>query len=185
MAQRWFRAWFVGFIGSGLLFAVTVITPDAAPTPQGEAADAATDQLFAGYPKSAALYSILYAHKNFGRKSKDLMLYMTWLADGDPRVAYQCHASHKGGIMSYRNVFDWAIQGSHTTQLDEPQLESLKMSIKSLPEGAKSPPLADLLIVSYRDGEIWNTHTYDRKKIPVAVKEIYKVTGCTNWYEHP
>ncbi|HJQ34325.1 MAG TPA: hypothetical protein VJ866_19250 [Pyrinomonadaceae bacterium] len=185
MTQRWFGAWFAGFIGSALLLAVTVTTPAAAPVPQGGSADAERDGLFAGYPKSAAFDSIVYSHRDFGRKSKDLMLYATWLVDGDPRVAYQCFASLKGDILTYRDVFNWALQASHRAQLDEPQLESLKNSIKALPEGAKHPPLADLLIVSFRDGETWETRTYDRKKLPDAVKDIYKVTDCTNWYERP
>jgi hypothetical protein len=184
MAQRCFRLPAAGFILLALLLAVAIMSPAEASIQRGEPIDDETAQLFADYPKSAALMSLIYSHSSFGRKSKDLILYATWFPDGDPRVAYQCFAGVKGGIETHRWVYDWAIQASHTAQLDEPQLESLKNSIKSLPEGAKSPPLADLLILSFREGEKWKTHTYDRKKLPDEVKNIDKITDCTVWYKN-
>ena len=183
MAQRCFRLSAVGFIAPALLLAVTVIPLAAASIPQGKTSEDETAQLFAGYPKSSALDSLIDMHRTFGRKSKDLMLYATWFPDGDPHVAYQCFAGVKGGIETHRWVYNWAIQASHTTQLDEPQLESLKNSIKALPEGAKSPPLVDLIIVSFREGESWRTRTYDRKRLPEEVKNIDKITDCTVWYK--
>jgi hypothetical protein len=106
--------------------AVTVITPAAAPISQGKSVEDETAQSFAGYPTSSALESIIYSHRNFGRKSKGLMLYATWFPDGDPRVAYQCLASDKGGIETHRWVYNWAVQASHTAQLGEAQHESLR-----------------------------------------------------------
>lgn len=183
MAQRCFRSSAVGFIAPALLLSFTVITPAAASIPQGKPGGDETAQLFADYPKSKALDSLIYMHRTFGRKSKDLMLYVTWFPDGDPRVAYQCFAGVRGGIETHRWVYNWAIQASHTTQLGEPQLESLKNAIKVLPSGAKSPLLAALLIVSFRDGEAWETRTYDRKRLPDEVKNIDELTDCTTWHK--
>src|SRR5215204_2064513 len=183
MAQRCFRLPAAGFILLALLLAVAVMSPAVASIQRGEPIDDETAQLFADYPKSSALDSLIYMHRTFGRKSNDLMLYATWFPDGDPRVAYQCFAGVKGGIETHRWVYNWAIQASHTTQLDEPQLESLKDSIKALPEGAKSPPLADLFIVSFREGEAWRTSTNNRKRLPEEVKNTDEITDCTVWYK--
>ena len=185
MAQRCFGRLAVSFIAPALLLAVTVITPAAASVSQEKSSEDETAQLFADYPKSSALDSIIYSHSSFGRKSKDLILYATWFPGDDPSVAYQCFAGVKGGVETHRWVYNWAIQASHTAQLDGPQLESLKNSLKALPEGAKSPPLADLLIVSFREGETWKTRTYDRKRLPGEVKEIDKIMDCTTWYQRP
>jgi len=185
MARRRCRPPAAGFIIPALLLAVTFMAPAAASIQRGEPIDDETAQLFADYPKSDALMSLIYSISWFGRKSRDLILYATWFPDGDPRVANRCFAGVKGGVQADRWVYDWAIQGSHTAQLSEPQLESLKNSIKSLPEGAKSPPLADLLILSFREGEKWKTHTYDRKKLPDEVKNIDKIIDCTTWYKNP
>jgi hypothetical protein len=185
MNQRCLRQAVVGFIAPVILLAVTVMTPATASISQDKPSEDDTDRLFADYPKSAALFDIISSHRYFGRKSKDLILYATWFPKGDPQVAYRCFAGVKGGIETHRWVYNWAIQGSRATQLDEPQLKSLKNAIKALPEGAKSPPLADLLIVSFREGETWETRTYDRKNLPDEVKNIDELTDCTTWHKHP
>jgi hypothetical protein len=185
MAQRCFRLRVVGVVVLTILLLASISSSFALAFQQAKPGEDEIDQLFISYPKSPGLAGIIYSHRSLGQKIRGLILYATWFPDGNPRVAYRCFATDNGQVSSNRLVYDWAVRDSYFAQLGEPELGSLKNSMRALPRGAKSPPLADLLVVSFRDGEGWETRTYDRKRVPDEVKDIYKVTGCTNWYEHP
>jgi hypothetical protein len=168
-----------------VLFGSLVLSSSAAHFKHLKQTEDQSAKLFAGYPKSPALESIIYAHRNLQWvKQSGLIFYATWFPGGNPRVADQCMVTEKGKVSAHRWVYDWAVQGGYYVQLRDSQLESLKHSVESLPESTQTPPLPDLIIVSFRNGEKWESLTYDRKKSADQVKDAYQLSGCPSWDEN-
>jgi hypothetical protein len=159
---------------TGALFLANSL-PNSAANGEENARGAA--KLFIGYPKSDALNSVIKGHTNKSHWTKHL-LYATWFLDGKPNVMMQCRVNQTGQVTTERDVYNWAYQGGGHSQLKPQSLKSLRQAVRALPPSTQSPAMANLLILSFRNGGDWTTRTYDRAKLPEAVKKIYKITGA-------
>jgi hypothetical protein len=45
------------------------------------------------------------------------------------------------------------------------------------PDGSASPPIDRLVIIGFQTGGTWAVRTYDRAKLPAAMREIYDIVG--------
>lgn len=131
------------------------------------------------YPQTPAFASVKAMHAEAATDRDQRALLMTWFVDGDPNVAQYCSVLPDGHVTTYRLFYDSALQNGLKLDLTRDQLSVLKQTMDSLPP-SQSPPLRDLLIVSYRDysdGQ-WITRTYDRTNRPPAVSALFTVTDA-------
>ncbi len=91
--------------------------------------------------------------------------------------ALEYFVTESGQEYDWRNVWNWAIQASQKKQLPEADLESLRSAIRELPRENMSPPIERLVIVSFRDGTNWVTHTYDSGALSKPMRQIYDIIG--------
>ena len=96
---------------------------------------------------------------------------------GNDRVVSQYFISESGKGWSWRNVTAWAMQpGKKIKQsLSETELKSLGLAIKEFPSQNSAPPLERLVIVSFKSGTNWVTHTCDRRSMPKAMLNICEI----------
>ena len=131
-----------------------------------------------GQEGNEALDYILRAHFDKRANLADgRVMYATWFP-GSPRIAIECEINAKGQACCYRSVYNWAAQDSHTIQLTGEEIKEVKESLNELPEPLGSPPVANMLILSFRDGENWITRYYDRLNLPDGIKRICKIAGA-------
>jgi hypothetical protein len=169
-------------LASAALLALGFIFLVKPATGQEPLLDSETAKLFADYPKSGDLDYFVGSHRNMKWVEKaELILYGTWFLDGNPQIGMQCLVNDKGAASTGRYVHNWAVQATSGKQLTEAQLESLRVRVRALSEGARTPPLTDLLILSFRDGKKWVTRTYDKRKSLEELRGIYEITGCAGW----
>ena len=114
---------------------------------------------------SPALDAIAKTHADAGTDRDERLLLTTWFLDGDPRVAMMSSVRPDGHVSAYRYVHDWSVQNSTKSDLVADQVLELRGAIDHLP-ASQSPPLAKLLIVSFRRNGRWLTRTYDRTALP-------------------
>jgi hypothetical protein len=134
------------------------------------------------YPHSAALDQVAQSHREAATDREGLLLLSTWFLDGDPRVAMMCRVRTDGHVSTFRYLFDYsegtgAIQKSQAVDLVPDQFAALRETIRSLPE-AQSPPLENLVVISFPRGERWLTRTYDRTNLPPLVTQVFTTTGA-------
>ncbi|MCW3062787.1 MAG: hypothetical protein JWQ02_4608 [Capsulimonas sp.] len=148
------------------------IAPTVQSTPEFEA-------LFTGYPKNEALSYAIASHKTDQRLPRiDLLFYSTWFLDGNPRVSMESTVDLLGEASDCRDVYQWAVQATHERSLSDAQLEEVRQALSTLPKSGVHPPLRDLLIVSFRLHEHWETRTYDKSALPASLQRIYHLTGA-------
>jgi hypothetical protein len=135
--------------------------------------------LFAGYPKTEALDQVVSYHSNAEwHLKRDHILTMTWFLQGRPGVAIECRADAHGFVSTYRSVHERGTQAHQQSKLAEAQYAALQEAVRQLPASAGKPELANLLIVSFRDGDRWVTRVYDRPSLPPQVERLYAITGA-------
>jgi len=130
-----------------------------------------------GREGNEALDYILRAH--FDKRANlasGRVMYATWFPGG-PRIPNECEINAEGQACCYRSVYNWAAQNSRTAQLTREEIKEVQKSLHELPETPGSPPVANMLILSFRDGENWITRYYDRLKLPDGIKRICKIAG--------
>lgn len=134
---------------------------------------------FHAYPPNAALDRVIVTHQEAGTDPKEARLLLTtWFLNGDPRVAQFCSVFPDGRRVTYQYVMDVASNAVQKVQLPPQTLRVLADAIAQLPPSAEPrPPLANLLIVSFRQGDAWETRLYDRTNRPPSVSTIF---GATN-----
>ena len=96
---------------------------------------------------------------------------------GSDRVVSEYFISERGQGQSWRNVPGWALQPGRKIKLalSGEELKKLELAIKKLPAKNSTPPLDRLVIVSFKSGTNWFTHTYDRKALPEAMLNICEI----------
>ena len=129
--------------------------------------------LLDAYPRSDAFAANVAWHKQVGKNE----ILMSWFLDGNPRIAMICTADlSTSKVMSYRDVYDWAIQASETHELRHPQLLTLRKLVKNLPPSAKTPELKNLLLVSVVEKGQAKTYVYNRLALPQNVIRLCDIT---------
>ena len=131
------------------------------------------------YPSTPAFAQVVQEHAGAAAEAEQRALLTTWFVDGDPNVDQYCSVMPDGHVTSHRYVFNSAIEPLPKKNLTQSELSDLKQVIARLP-ASQSPPLPDLLIVSFRSystGE-WTTRTYDRMHRPAAVSDLFAITGA-------
>jgi hypothetical protein len=102
------------------------------------------------------------------------LLLISDFAYGSDRIVDQYSVNENGKGWSMRNVPDWAEQpGKKIKQsFSDAELKKLQSAIEKLPAVNVTPPLERLVIVSFKSGTNWVTHTYDRQSLPKAMFDI-------------
>ena len=136
-----------------------------------------TPTVFADYPPSAAFDEVIQSHVDAGNDREQRMLLTTWFQDGDPRVARFCSVRPDGRCSTYQYVHQTEFRAPTARQLDPATMQVIQEAIHELPPSQK-PPMANMLIVSFREDGIWQTRLYDRMNRPAAVSTIIETTGA-------
>ena len=133
--------------------------------------------LFDGYERSPAFDEAVQPHVDAGADKDQRMLLTTWFQDGDPRVAQFCSVRPDGRCSTYQYVHQTEFRAPSTRQLTPDVLRTIEAAFADLPASQK-PPLANLLILSYRLNGQWQTRLYDRMNRPPAVSTVVETAGA-------
>jgi hypothetical protein len=60
-------------------------------------------------------------------------------------------------------------------KLTQTQLGAVASAIHELPPTNALPPIDELVLVSFRQGTNWVTHSYDKRSLPKAMSQIYDI----------
>jgi hypothetical protein len=101
----------------------------------------------------------------------------TWFLNGDPRVARFASVRPDGTCSIWQYLDRTEARGISRRQLPPDVLETINTAISELPPGT-DPPLANMLIVSYRRDGVWQTRLYDVMNRPPALSTIFAATGA-------
>ena len=138
--------------------------------------DKPTLDLFAKYPDTDELKMVFYSHAyREGLNKSDLVLFSTWFLDGRSRVVMKTSVDAHGRVYTVRSVYDWAEQNSRSQQLTESESQSAFAILKTLPDSAPQPPLAFLVVVSFKLDGKWQTRLYDRRHPPAELTNVYQL----------
>ena len=154
---------------------------------------------FSKYPQSEGFTHFIQAHRTgdfFERRIIDsrqkpdsdpsafepLLFAMSrfWSSTGNNAIEYFVTAS--GYVTNCREYYHHATQAWHENQLTPDQLSNLKDAIKKLPKKNIYPPLDQLIIVSFREGDTWVTrtcHSDDVQAIYAVIGERYETAPKT------
>jgi hypothetical protein len=103
--------------------------------------------------------------------NEPLLLWASWYAKGV--YAEDFDIDEKGYIWRLKSKSDNTMYGSKPILLPKYARNNLKELLHGFPAGVfPAPDLENVLIVSYRDGEEWNTHLYDRRYLPQQIRLI-------------
>jgi hypothetical protein len=65
--------------------------------------------------------------------------------------------------------------GPISPKLTETQLKAVASAIYELTPTNALPPIDELVLVSFRQGTNWITHSYDKRSLPQAMRQIYDI----------
>ena len=97
--------------------------------------------------------------------------------DGHPRSVGRSIICRDGRTLFERHLYNWAIQGGDSLDVRPDSIATIK-KIDKLPEGLRSAydvPCDRLLSVNLQYDKVWITRLYDRKNLPVEIKEIKRL----------
>ena len=132
---------------------------------------------FSKYPKTESFEYFLGIHTNVIRNFRYNRLLVVSAFRNDDRCARQYFVTETGQEYYRREVYDWATQASRHELLSEVDLSSLRSAIRQLPAESVSPPIEQLVIVSFRRGTTWITRSYDFGALPKSMRQIYDILG--------
>jgi hypothetical protein len=138
-----------------------------------QASEAVAD--FSRYPRTEPFVTYLRIHTD----AVDNVQWTNFLAissfpNGDINdLQYLVSAS---GEEMYSNLEgNFALQILFSKRLSEADLKHLRSALKTLPSKNATPPIERLIIVSFREGTNWITHTYDRDTPPSQMRKVYEI----------
>ena len=133
---------------------------------------------FSGYPQTEAFQQFIngQTNANWNLIHRTNLLTIVYFFRNDA-VGLQYFVYDSGKESDVRNVYNFAFEDSHQKQLDETQLQNLRSAIKELPAKNILPPIRQLVVVSFKDGTNWVTHSYDRTNLPPAMHKIHNIIG--------
>ena len=133
---------------------------------------------FAGYPADPALDKVIETHLDAGTDKYQRILMTTWFQDGSPAGAsLYCSVTPEGRCSTYAYIPSVEFRAPKKRELPPETVELLKEAIDSLP-ASQSPPLANMLIVSFAKDGKWQTRLYDRTNRPAGVSTIFGLTNA-------
>lgn len=65
--------------------------------------------------------------------------------------------------------------GPSPRNLTEPQIRAIESATLRLPPTNALPPINERVLVSFRQGTNWLTHSYDKRSLPQAMHQIYEI----------
>ena len=65
--------------------------------------------------------------------------------------------------------------GPIPSKLTDTQLIAVASALHQLPPTNSLPPIDELVLVSFRLGTDWITHSYDKRRLPKAMRQIYDI----------
>jgi hypothetical protein len=116
-------------------------------------------------PSKAALQEHEEARK---QQDAGCVVFTTWF----PAKAMHAAVDSKGQRQLIKSGMAFAI-----APLNEPNLKALLATLPKLPEGQAAKALADVLTISWREGEAWKTRQYNRAALPAEVAAIFMWLG--------
>jgi hypothetical protein len=132
---------------------------------------------FAAYPPDPSLDEIVQMHIEAGTDRDERLVLTTWFQDGDPQVAQVCSIRPDGRRTTYQYVHKVSLNASKSIQLTPETLQTVMQALTTLPPST-TPPLANLLIVSFRQGGQWQTRLYDRTSRPPGASTVFELTNA-------
>jgi len=103
------------------------------------------------------------------QKEADCAVFTTWFTTAQ---AMHCAVTSKGE----RELLKAGV-AFPSTPLDEANLKALFAALPKLPEGQAVQKREDVLIVSWRKGEVWKTRQYSRSSPPPEVAAMFVLLG--------
>ena len=96
----------------------------------------------------------------------------------------------KGILENFSSDYGIRKPASEPIQLSQAGLERIQQLVKKFPSGvAPAPRFRDILFISYRDEGSWQARVYDRRDLPVPVREMWQLiskrAGITAQLEKP
>jgi hypothetical protein len=133
---------------------------------------------FAGYPADPALDKIVATHVEAPTDKQQRILMTTWFQDGTPAGASLfCSVTPEGRCSTYSYIPNVEFRAPRKRELPPETVALLRDALASLPV-SQTPPLANMLIVSFwKDGQ-WQTRLYDRTNRPAGVSTIFGLTNA-------
>jgi len=141
------------------------------------AADKVSAPDFSKYPQTGSFVACTRGHTNAAwhlHQRTNLLAITAYPAGG--RCAHQYFVTESGRESDHPNVYSF-IQGSHSKQLSDTNLTSLRAAIRELPAESVLPPIERLVIVSFREGTNWVTRSYDDDALPKPMRQIFDIIG--------
>jgi hypothetical protein len=122
-------------------------------------------------------------------RGPDTAVLVSFFSSGRMGVMQHCYIFTDGEQGMVRFVNDWAIQGGGPgaaapgVSMPDAQRSALDAAIGRLPASQAFAHDADAFYVSWDDKGKWNTRTYDRTKLPLAVLEFCKLVNIPeSWF---
>ncbi len=132
---------------------------------------------FSNYPHTQWLGTYFYYQTNAVWNAQQTNLLAVSAFPSGGTFALEYFVTESGRERDLRNVWNWAIQDTHSKQLSEIALKSLRSAIRDLPSESMSPPIDRLVVISFREGTNWVTRSYDSSALPNPMRQIYNIIG--------
>jgi hypothetical protein len=142
-----------------------------------EALDRDVLALFADYPRSNDLNSVVYTHaRRMPMDKTHTAFYSTWFFRGNLRVPMATIVGEDGRVSTYpvRNSEVDATR-SRWKRLPDIDVPPFLAIVKTLPETMSGVALGNVVIVSFRTDGKWQTRLYDRAKPPKELVNLYRL----------
>jgi hypothetical protein len=135
---------------------------------------------FAAYPPNPSLDRVIETHVNAARDPREnRVLLTTWFLNGDPRVAQFCSVRPDGKRTTYQYVDAASFNAMKTVDLTPETVQTIERVAATLPPSHNPrPPLANLLIVSFRRNGVWQTRLYNINDRPPGVSQILSMINA-------
>jgi hypothetical protein len=130
---------------------------------------------FSPYPRTGAFSYFISGHTNPAART-NLLLMTAFLSD---KVALQYVVRTNGLENDYcedRHPMGGCKAG-HQKQLSDADLKRLADAIRKFPSYDRSPPIGNLLVVSFGRGTNWVNYSYRWDSPPVPVREALDIIG--------
>ncbi len=129
---------------------------------------------FSPYWKTGFFSYFISGHTNSAARTN--LLLMTAFFSGT--VALQYVVKTNGMECDYAEVVPFrGCMAGHQKQLSDADLKRLREAIRKFPPYDRSPPIGNLMVVSFRRGTNWTTQSYRWDSPPLPVRDALDIIG--------
>jgi len=128
---------------------------------------------FAPYARRAELLEFLRGHTNTAGRTN--LLLMTAFLSYNTALQYVVTRDGREGDYVERSMR--GCMAGHDKQLSGSDLKLLSEAIRRFPDYDRSPPIGNLLVVSFMRGTNWITHSYNWDSPPTPVRQAFDIIG--------